>query len=227
IGKRIRRTMANSQWTTVIGIVRHVKHSELAEDSDRGVHYYPNYQTLQLTTFAVLARTTLDPLPLSASIRDAVRATDPAQPVFDLQPMDDRILASLGSQRFAARLMVVFAAVAVFMSTIGLYGVVSYIVAQRSHEIGVRLALGASNKQILALVVGHGMRMTGAGVVLGSIGAFVLAKLVASQLFQVRVFEPITLAFTGVIIAVIALLACMIPAARAMSVDPLDACRYD
>jgi predicted permease len=231
IGKRIRRTLANAPWTTIVGIVRHVKQNDLSLDTSamigRGVHYYPVYQAQGLTNFAILAKTTLEPVQLSNAIRDAVRAADPAQPVYDLRTMDDRILASLGTRRFSVNLMAVFAAVAIFLAAIGLYGVISYVVTERTHEIGIRMALGAHPKQIVGLIIGQGMRMTLTGVALGSVGAFILARSVSSQLFQVRPFDPVTFGLMPVMVSIVALLACVVPARRATAVDPLDACRYE
>lgn len=227
IGKRIRRTMTNAPWTTIVGIARHVTQSDLAADSGKGVHYYPVYQNSQAWTFAVLARTTLDPGQLSNAIRDAVRSADPAQSVYELRTMEDRVLGSLGSRRFAVQLLVVFAGVAIFMAGIGLYGVISYIVAQRTHEIGIRMALGAPVNRILALIIRDALRMTLIGIALGSVGALILARLVASQLFHVRTFDPATFGLMAVVVSIAALLACLIPARRATTVDPLEACRYE
>ncbi len=227
IGKRIRRTLANAPWTTIVGIVRHVKQSELASDSETGAHYYPVYQAQGLTDFAVLVKTTLEPVQLSNAIREAVRAADPAQPVFDLQTMDERILASLGTRRFALNLMIIFAGVAIFMAAIGLYGVISYLVAQRTHEIGIRMALGARGTQILAMVVGQGMRLAIAGIIGGAVGATILARVLSSQLFQVSSFDPLTFGLMAGMVVVVALVACILPARRATTVDPLDACRYE
>jgi putative ABC transport system permease protein len=231
IGKRIRRTLSNAPWTTIVGIVRHVKQNDLALDTSeaigRGVHYYPVYQAQGLTEFAILAKTTLEPVQLSTAIRDAARAADPGQPVFDLRTMDDRILASLSTRRFSANLMVVFAAVAVFLAAIGLYGVISYVVTQRTHEIGIRMALGAHPKQIVGLVIRQAMRMTLTGVVLGSVGAFILARTLSSQLFAVHPFDPVTFGLMALTVSIVALLACVVPARRATAVDPLDACRHE
>lgn len=179
-----------------------------------------------MTDFAVLVKTALEPVQLSNAIREAVRTADPAQPVFDLRTMDDRVLASLGSRRFAVSLMILFAGIAIFMAAIGLYGVISYLVAQRTHEIGIRMALGARAGQILALVVGQGMRMAFAGIVLGVAGAFILARVLSSQLFQVNSFDPVTFGLMAAMVVIVALLACIMPA-RATTVDPLDACRRE
>jgi predicted permease len=227
IGKRIRRTFSNAPWTRIVGIVRHVKHTELAADSDQGVHYYPAYQTPQVPTFAVLLRTTLEPNQFANAIRQAVLSADPAQSVYDLQSMEDRVLASLSSRRFAVNLLIVFSAVAIFMAAIGLYGLISYLVAQRTHEIGIRRALGARAGQILALVLQQGMRMALAGIGIGVLGAFILARFLSNQLFQVRSFDPATFTLMAAMVMLVAFLACVLPARRATAVDPLDACRHE
>jgi len=227
VGKRIRRTAANAPLTRIVGVVRHVRHSELGADSGIGSHYYPVYQTSQVRMFAVLVKTTLEPAQVTNAIRDAVRAVDPGQAVFDLRTMEDRVLGSLGARRFAVQLMTGFGVLGVLMAAVGLYGLVSYIVAQRTHEIGVRMALGAGSREILALVIRSGMRMAIAGIVLGSIGAFMLARLLSSHLFQVPTFDPATFALTAAAVGIVALLACLLPARRAMSVDPLGACRWE
>src|SRR5262249_30042141 len=113
------------------------------------------------------------------------------------------------------------------MAALGLYGVISYVVAQQTHEIGIRIALGARGNQILALVIRRGMLMAAAGIILGAVGAFILARLLSSQLFEVSSFDPVTFGLMAVMVSIVALLACLIPARRATAVDPLDACRYE
>jgi putative ABC transport system permease protein len=113
------------------------------------------------------------------------------------------------------------------MAAIGLYGVISYLVAQRTHEIGIRLALGARGSQILAMVVGQGMRLAIAGIVVGAVGAAILARVLSSELFQVSSFDPVTFSLMAAMVVIVAFLACIIPALRATTVDPLDACRYE
>jgi len=227
VGKRIRRTLSNAPWTTIVGVARHVKHEELGTDTGRGVHYYPVYQAPGIGNFAILAKTSLDPAQLSGAIRDAVRSADPGQPVYDLRTMDERILASLGTRRFAVNLMIVFAGLAIFMAGIGLYGVIGYVVTQRTHEIGIRMALGAEGRQIVAMVVRQGMQMTLAGIGIGVIGAAILTRSLSSQLFQVRSSDPLTFSLTVLIVLIVAFLACIIPARRATMVDPLEACRHE
>jgi putative ABC transport system permease protein len=227
IGKRIRRTAANAQWTRIVGIVRHVKQSELASDSGRGVHYYPVYQTTQTLIFAVMAKTSLGPDDAANAIRAAVRDADPGQAVFEFRTMEGRVLDSIGSRRFAVELLGIFAAMGSFMAAIGLYGVISYVVAQRTHEIGIRMALGARATQIVSLVLWQGMGLALAGIVLGSLGAFLLARLLSSQLFQVPSFDPEAFGLMAIAALIVALLASIIPARRAASIDPLDACRYE
>jgi predicted permease len=226
IGKRLRQTIANAQWSTIVGVVGHVKHSELASDADKGAYYVPLYQR-PLPTSAVLVKTTLEPTELTRAIREAVRFVDPAQPVFEMRTMEERVLASLGSRRFAVSLMTIFSGIALFMAALGLYGVISYSVTQRTHEIGIRMALGAERTEILALVVRQGIRMALTGVALGVLFAFVLARMLSSQLFQVSAFDPVTFGLMAVMLVMVALLASFIPARRATRVNPLEACRYE
>jgi putative ABC transport system permease protein len=158
---------------------------------------------------------------------DAVRAVDPSQPVFDLKSMDERVADSLGSRRFAVTLLGVFAAMAMLLAAIGIYGVVSYSVAQRTQEIGVRVALGAGRRAIFGMVLGQALRLAAAGVIAGVAAAAALARLVASQLFQTSEFDPLTFAAMAAVLVAVALAASYIPARRATRVDPMVALRYE
>jgi putative ABC transport system permease protein len=176
---------------------------------------------------ALLVRTSGNPETLSNAFREAVRSVDHAQPVFDLKSMDDRVSATLARRQFAVALLGIFAAVAVFMAALGLYGVINYNVAQRTQEIGIRMALGAQRRQVLGLVMLQGVRMTMAGIVLGLAGAFYFARLIATELFQVSAFDPATFGFTAAVLFGVAILASYVPGRRATKIDPLVACRYE
>src|SRR5262245_50397287 len=193
IGQHIQR---GSAIFTIIGIVGHVKQSDLAADSGKGVYYTPLYQR-PLAVSALLVRTSGEPATLTNAIRDAVRSADPAQPVFELRPMEERVFATLARRQFAVVLLAVFAALAVFMASLGLYGVINYNVSQRTQEIGIRMALGAERRQVLALVIGQGMRMTVVGIAIGIIAALYFARLLSTQLFQINSFDPTTFLWTG------------------------------
>src|SRR5262249_55866726 len=151
---------------------------------------------------------------LANAMRAAVRGVDAAQPVFDVHSMEDRVFATLAKRRFAVVLLGVFAALAVFMASLGLYGVINYTVSQRTQEIGIRMALGAERRQVLGLVIGQGIRMTTAGIAIGLLGAFYFARLIATQLFHVGSFDPITFVSMGFLLLGVSVLASYIPARR-------------
>jgi predicted permease len=225
VGKRLRRGM-NSKWATIIGEVGHVDRSALVGDSGKGVCFYPMFQLGRQMGY-LIARTTGDPASLATPLRQAVRAIDPNQPVYELTPLDQLVAASLGPRRFAVTLLGFFAAMALLMAALGLYGVVSYSVTQRTPEFGIRMALGAQPGQVLSLVIKHGMKLVGFGVLIGLVIALGLARLLSSQLFGVSAFEPITFAVMALALLLVALLACFIPARRATLVDPVVALRYE
>lgn len=228
LGHRLRNG-SNSPWSTIVGVVAHVKHSQLAADSGKGVYYYPLFQSsgsgVQDGYF--VARAFGNPQSLGPAIRRAVQVVDPSQAVFDLKTMDERVSLALGPQHFAVSLLSAFAGAALLLAALGLYGVINYNVAQRTRELGLRVALGAHPLQILGLIIDQGLRLTIAGVVCGTIAAFALARVVSSQLFHVSAFDAGTLALTAFVLASVALLASCLPAWRATRVDPMIALRYE
>ncbi|HMC67095.1 MAG TPA: ABC transporter permease, partial [Gemmataceae bacterium] len=224
VGRRMRRG-TRAPWAAIVGVVGHVKHSELVGDSDKGVYYYPIFQQPVSQTFFVV-KTSGDPLGLSNAIREAVRSVDRSQPVHDLVSMEQRISSSLGPRRFAVQLLGLFAAIALLMAALGLYGVIAYTVTQRTQEIGIRMALGAQRQQVMGLVLGQALRLSAAGVLAGLVVASVLARLVSSQLFEVSAFDPVTFAIMALGLMAVALLASYGPARRATRVDPMVALRY-
>lgn len=224
IGARIKR---GKDWTRIVGIVGHVNRSSLAADTGKGLTYYPQGQAPQ-TTAQIVARTSADPAVLAQTIRDAVHAIDPSQAaVYDLKPMTELVAASLGPRRFAVTMLIVFASVALFMAALGLYGVISYSVSQRTQEIGVRMALGARLPQVLWMVVAQSMRLVLAGVAIGLMVSLILARLLASQLVQISAFDPLTFVLMCLVLFVVTLAATLIPARRAASIDPMVALRYE
>jgi predicted permease len=225
VGKRMRRG-SRATWATIVGVVGHVKHSALIGDSDKGVYYYPIFQSPVPQAFLV-AKTSGNALDLASAIREAVRSVDTNQPVHDLASMDQLISKSLGPRRFAVQLLGFFAAVAVLMAALGLYGVISYAVTQRTQEIGIRMALGAERKQVLGLIIGHAFRLGLAGVVAGLLLSLVVAWLLASQFFHVSAFDPATFALMALGLMLVTLAASYGPGRRATQVDPMVALRYE
>lgn len=225
LGKRLRRG-SNAPWVEIVGIVAHVHHSELAGDTGKGVCYYPMYQ-IPISRAFLIARTNADPAGLAGPIREAVRSVAPGQPVYDLSTMENRLGTSLAARRFAVTVLGFFAGVALLMSALGLYGVISYTVTQRTQEIGIRIALGAQVNEVLGLVVTHGLRLVSAGILLGLAAALSLSRLLATQLFQVSPFDPLTFAVTAIVLLIAAILASYVPARRATKIDPIVALRYE
>jgi ABC-type antimicrobial peptide transport system permease subunit len=175
----------------------------------------------------LVVRTVSDPRPFVAAIRQQVQRVDPDQPVYDIKTMDERVAASVERRRFSATLLGLFAGLAFALALIGLNGVISYLVAQRTHEIGVRLALGARPSGVLRLILSQALGMASAGVVAGLIAAAFATRLLASQLYGVQPDDPATFLVVPAVLTAAALAASSIPAWRATRVDPLVALRYE
>jgi len=186
--------------------------------------YFP---TLQPRSTNVVIRTTTDPMSIVGGVRNVVHDMDPDQPIARVQPMTTWVDASVSTQRYRTTLLALFAALAMVLAATGIYGVMSYTVAQRTHEIGVRMALGARRHDVLKLVVRQGMTLALAGVVVGFIAAFALTHLMSSMLFGVSARDPITLVMLTLLLAAVALLANLVPARRAAMVEPMVALRCD
>lgn len=205
----------------IIGVAGNVKQYSLMGRATPTM-YLPRVET----GFAHLViRTTGDPLRLAASVRAAVQAIDPDQPVANVRVMEQIVNGPMAEPQFRTWLLSVFAAVAVALAALGIYGVMSYAVAQRTHEIGIRMALGAQRKDVLKLVLGRGLALTLGGIALGVVAAFALTRWMATLLFGVRPTDPGTFVVVALLLLVIALLACYLPARRAVQVDPLTALR--
>jgi predicted permease len=224
IGARIKR---GRDWTRIVGIVAHVNRSSLAADTGKGLAYYP-LQQISDSQANLVVRTSADPVAMGSTIREAVKAADPSHAaVYDLKPMSERVAASLGPRRFAVTMLLAFAAMALLLAALGLYGVISYSVAQRTQEIGVRMALGARLTQVLWLVLSQAMRMVLAGTAIGLAASLALARLLRSELIQVSAFDPLTFAGMCAVLVAVTLAATYLPARRAAKVDPMVALRYE
>ncbi len=225
VGQHLRQG-SNSPWATIVGVVAHVTQSALVGDTGKGVCYYPILQQPLAQAFLIV-KSKADPGGLGRAIQGAVAAVDSAQPVADFKTLEQYVAGSLGPQRMAASLLEIFSALALFLAAIGLYGVISYSTAQRTQEIGIRMALGAQRRQVWGMVIRQGLRLASTGVLAGAVAAAILAQFLRSQLFEVSAFDPSTFALTCLILLGVALAACYIPARRATKVDPIVALRYE
>jgi len=234
LGQHI-RFGSNSPWKTIVGIVMPVRHSQVAgeestsegsEGSGKGVFYFPLYQSEAGSTF-LIARTKGDPAVLGATIREAVHAQDPGQPIWDPKTMDARIALSLGPRRSAVTLLGVFAGMALLLAAIGLFGLIRYTVAQRTQEIGVRLALGATGGDVMRMILNKGLKLALLGVACGLLSALAMTRALTSLLYEVSATDPLTFTIVAVVLVCVALLASYLPARRATRVDPLTALRYE
>ena len=224
VGRRLRIGQNPAlPWNTVVGVVKNIKHDGLDVDGVPHV-YVPVNQSLG-RVLSVALRTSLPASTLEAQIRGAIQSVDPGLPVFSVTSMDDVLDASLASRRFSANLVAGFAGVALLLASIGIYGLLAYMVGQRSREIGLRLALGAQRADVLRLVLGKGVVLAGLGIVAGVIFSASTASMMASLLFGVRPHDPAVFLVASFLLLIVALLASYIPAWRATKVDPIAALR--
>ena len=218
----------------IVGVVENVREEGL-EDPPPAMLFIPASQVPDTITrlfnkympTSWVIRTKVKPMSLSARVRNEVLAVDAAMPVSDLHPIQEVLTDSIARQRFNMLLLGNFAAVAPLLAAVGIYGVISYSVGQRSHEIGIRMALGARREEVLKLVVGRGLKLTLIGVAIGIAGALALTRLLSSLLYGVKPTDPPTFIAVSLILTALALAACYIPARRAMKVDPMVALRYE
>jgi putative ABC transport system permease protein len=227
VGKRILRGHpgGDGKWITIVGVVADTKLYGLDNPARLEV-YYP-YRQQPETDMNLVVRSAVDPASLTSAIRTAVAAIDKGQPIFDVHTMQQRVDDSISTRRLTLVLLGIFSALALILAAIGIYGVMAYSVALRTQEIGIRMALGAQRQDVLRLVLGQGARIAFCGVAIGLAAAAALARLLSSLLFSVSSSDPMTFAAVAILLVAVALLACYIPARRAMRVDPIIALRYE
>ena len=230
IGKRLWRgspTLTDStRYVTIVGVVGHTKHEGLAADP-RVQLYVPYAQFGDVNNMAIAVRTAGDPTRYVGAIRDAIRSVDRDEPMAQVRTLDDLVSESMGQRRLSMVLLGVFAGIALLLASVGIYGVMSYSVVQRTREMGLRMALGAKQRDVLALVLRQGMTLVLAGVAIGVICALALTRVIANQLYSVRPTDPVTFAAVAILLAIIALVATLLPAWRATRVDPTVALREE
>jgi putative ABC transport system permease protein len=227
VGKRIAGWSTDPQrkWVQIIGVVKDVRQFGLAADPKLQI-YLPYEQARFFEARALIVRADVDPMSLATTVRRTVWEIDKDQSVSDISSMEEVVSESVARQRFSMLLLGVFAGLALLLAAVGIYGVMSYSVAQRTHEIGIRIALGAQRSDVLKMTVGEGLRLVSTGVVIGLGTALILTRVMSSLLFGVSTNDPITFITISLILVSVAVLASYVPALRATRVDPMFALRY-
>ncbi|MCI0388410.1 MAG: ABC transporter permease [Acidobacteria bacterium] len=229
LGKRVsigeRDPQGNLRWREIVGVVGHVKHQGLAGESP--VQYYVPHRQIVIPRAFLVVRTASGPSSLTSAVRGAIHAIDKELPVFKVTTMEQMVADSTAQRLFTMLLLGIFGATALVLAAVGLYGVMSYSVAQRTHEIGIRTALGAQAPDVLKLVIGQGVKLALVGVLIGLGGAWALTRLMKTLLFGVSATDPLTFALIAVLLPLVALMACYLPARRATKVDPMVALRCE
>lgn len=235
IGKRVNLTQFNVQ-AEVVGVVGHVKQWGPAADAESAIEAQFFYPFMQLpeklmpmvaTGVAAVVRAQGDPTAIMGAVRSALKEHDPREVIYNVQTMQNVWSSSLAARTLTMVLLEIFASIALVVASVGIYGVISYLVGQRTQEIGVRMALGAQRGDILRLILGHGTRMAMIGTAIGIAASFALTRLMASQLFGVTAHDPLTFSAVALLLILVALGACYLPARRAMRIDPISALRYE
>jgi len=226
IGKRLKpgATTSDRPWRTVIGVVKDVRQNDFIAEPK--MQMYLSYkQMMKQAPNALVVRTAVDPISLGGAVRAAIWSVDKDQPVANIDTMEHIVAGAVARQRFSMLLLAVFAGLALVLAAVGIYGVMSYSVAQQTREIGIRIALGATRSNVLKMTVMQGLKLVGTGLVCGLAVAFVLTRVMASLLFGISATDPVTFVTIALFLLAVALLATYLPALRATRVDPMIALR--
>ncbi|MBA3652390.1 MAG: FtsX-like permease family protein, partial [Chthoniobacterales bacterium] len=217
-------TTSDAPWREVVGVVKDVRQNDFLAQPK--MEMYLSYRQLKvMAPNALVVRTSVDPLSLASAVRNAVWAVDKDQPVSNIDTMEHIVAGAVARQRFSTMLLAIFATVALVLAAVGIYGVMSYSVAQRTREIGIRMALGAQRSEVLRMTVMQGLKLVGLGLVIGLVAAFLLTRVMASLLFGISATDPLTFLGISIVLLAVASLASFIPALRATKVDPMVALR--
>ncbi len=231
LGKRFHLGTRDQPWITVVGVVRQVRHNAVVE-APRAEMYisHAQFRVAQGSVqrgMTLVIKTASNPLAVAGRVREVVRSLDPNLPVADVRTMEQVTADALSQPRFTTLLLGLFAALALSLAAIGIYGLVSLLVTQRTHEIGIRVALGARRGAILGMILSQGMALAGLGVALGLAGAAFLTRVLASLVYGVTTLDPVTFTLVPALLGGVTLLACLTPALRAAAVDPVVALRRE
>ncbi len=225
IGQRINETIDERNWREIVGIVGSVQH--LARGEEPKPEMFVPLSQAPPTNLNVAVRTQVEQASFEATLRRSVTAIDANLPVFEVRTMEERLFESVAQPRFRTVLLGVFAALALLMAVVGLYAVMAVSVAQRTHELGIRIALGAQRRDVIGLVLRQGIKLVSLGIVIGLAGAWALTRVLATLLYEVKPTDPLTFVTVPVLLIAVAILACWLPARQAASVDPLTALRNE
>lgn len=209
----------------IVGVVGDIRHFGLEHPAEPQM-FVPHAQ-MPWPSMAVVVRTSLDARQVGAAVRQSVWTVDPSIPVPPIMPMDDALAAATGQPRFRAWVLGVFASIAVLLAVTGLYATMAYAAQQRTRELGLRIALGATPRQAMALLIRKGLTLAGAGILVGLGGAVIVGRLIASMLFGVSALDPVTFVGGPILLAAVAAVACYVPARRAQRLDPIAAINAD
>jgi putative ABC transport system permease protein len=225
IGQRIKETSNERAWREIVGVVGSVRHR------DRGMEPRPEmfvpWSQVPGSSLNIAVRTQIEPASFTTALRNAVTSADPNLPLFEARTMEERLFESVAQPRFRTALLSVFAALALVMAIVGLYAVMKVSVSQRTHELGIRVALGAQRRDVIGLVLRQGMKLVGVGIFLGVAGAWALTRVLTTFLYEVKATDPLTFLAAPALLVAVAVLACWLPARQAARVDPITALRYE
>jgi putative ABC transport system permease protein len=225
IGRRIRFGPPQAPWLTIVGVVGSIRQVSLEAPPREEVYF--SFRQRAGQEMSMVVRTDGEPLHKQAAVLRAIHSVDPEQPVFGVMPMQQLLDEAGAPRRFSLLLLTLFASIALLLSAIGIYGVMAYTTAQRQHEIGIRLALGALPRDVLSLVVGQGMRLVALGLGIGLAGAWAFSRVLTKQLYGITSGDPLTYLGAAVLLGLVALAANYVPARGATRVDPMLALRNE
>jgi putative ABC transport system permease protein len=225
LGKRL-KTGTTAPWQEVVGVVKDVRQNDFIAEPKMQM-YMPHAQVTDFPANALIVRTKVEPLGLAIPVRNQIWEIDKDQPVSDIRTMEDIVAGAVARQRFSMLLLGVFAGLALVLAAVGIYGVMSYSVVQRTREIGIRMALGAQRSDVLKMTVGHGLKLVGTGVVIGLVAAMIVTRVMSSLLFGISATDPVTFLSITLVLVSVAIAASYIPALRATRIDPMLALRYE